>query len=57
MTIIYSIWQGSNLLSIDNVAYEIKAIDHLINTLNDSELGKKVKFSANVMSIKTGENK
>jgi len=57
MTITYSIWQGSRLLSIDNVAYEIKAIDHLIDTLNASDLGKKVKFSANVMSIKTEENK
>jgi hypothetical protein len=57
MTITYSIWQGSRLLSIDNVAHEITAIDHLIDTLNDSELGKKVKFSANVMSIKTGDNK
>ena len=55
MTITYSIWQGSRLLSIDNVAHEIKAIDHLIASLNDSELGKKVKFSANVMSVKVGE--
>jgi hypothetical protein len=55
MTITYSIWQGSRLLSIDNVAHEIKAIDHLIDTLNASELGKKVKFSANVMSVKVGE--
>ena len=51
MTITYSIWQGSKLISIDNIATEIKAIDHLINTLNDSELGKKVKFSANVQKI------
>ena len=55
MTITYSIWQGSRLLSIDNIAHEIKAIDHLIASLNDSELGKKVKFSANIMSIKVGE--
>jgi hypothetical protein len=55
MTITYSIWQGSRLLSIDNVATEIKAIDHLINSLNDSDLGKKVKFSANIQSIKVGE--
>jgi len=52
MTITYSLWQGSRLLSIDNVAHEIKAIDHIINTLNDSDLGKKVKFSANVQEIK-----
>ncbi len=56
MTITYSIWQGSRLLSIDNVATEIKAIDHLMDTLNASDLGKKVKFSANIQSIKTGEN-
>jgi len=55
MTITYSIWQGSRLLSIDNVAHEIKAIDHLMDSLNASELGKKVKFSANIQSIKTGE--
>ncbi len=55
MTITYSIWQGSRLLSIDNVATEIKAVDNLIKTLNDSELGKKVKFSANIQSIKVGE--
>jgi hypothetical protein len=55
MTITYSIWQGSRLLSIDNIAHEIKAVDHLIASLNASELGKKVKFSANIMSIKVGE--
>ncbi len=55
MTIKYSIWQGSRLLSIDNVAYEIKAIDHLIDTLNASDLGKKVKFSANIQEIKVGK--
>jgi hypothetical protein len=56
MTITYSIWQGSKLISIDNVAHEIKAIDHLIQSLNDSELGKGKKFSANVMDIKVGAN-
>ena len=54
MTITYSIWQGSRLLSIDNIATEIKAIDTLIATLNDSDLGKKVKFSANIQEIKAG---
>ena len=54
MTITYSIWQGSRLLSIDNVAHEMKAVDHIIASLNDSDLGKKVKFSANIMSIKVG---
>jgi hypothetical protein len=52
MTITYSIWQGSRLLSIDNIATEIKAVDNLIASLNTSESGKKVKFSASIMSIK-----
>jgi 4-hydroxyphenylpyruvate dioxygenase-like putative hemolysin len=55
MTITYSIWQGSRLLSIDNVATDIKEIDHLIQSLNASELGKATKFNANVMTIKVGE--
>ena len=54
MTITYSIWQGSRLLSINNIATEIKAVDALIASLNDSELGKKVKFSANIQEIKVG---
>jgi hypothetical protein len=54
MTITYSIWQGSKLLSIDNVATEIKAVDHLIASLNASELGKVKKFTANIQSIKVG---
>jgi hypothetical protein len=52
MTITYSIWQGSKLISIDNVAHDVKAIDNLIKTLNDSELGKGKKFTANVQNIK-----
>jgi hypothetical protein len=56
MTITYSIWQGSKLISINNVAHEVKAIDHLINSLNDSELGKSKKFSANVMDIRIEAN-
>lgn len=55
MTITYSIWQGSRLLSIDNIATEIKAIDHLIASLNESELGKKTKFSANIQKIEVGK--
>jgi heme oxygenase len=51
MTITYSIWQGSRLLSIDNIAHEIKAVDHLISSLNESDLGKKTKFSANIQKI------
>ena len=54
MTITYSIWQGSKLISIDNIANDVKSIDTLITTLNDSELGKGRKFSANIMDIKVG---
>ena len=55
MTIKYSIWQGSRLLSIDNIATEIKAVDHIIASLNESELGKKVKFTANIQKIEVGK--
>ena len=52
MTITFSIWQGSKLISIDNTANDVKFIDNLINMLNDSELGKGKKFTANVQNIK-----
>jgi hypothetical protein len=52
MTIKYSIWQGSKLISIDNIAHDVNAIDHLIQSLNNSELGKGKKFTANVMDIR-----
>ena len=55
MTITYSIWQGSRLLSIDNIATDIKEVDHLIDSLNASNLGKKVKFSANIQEIKVNK--
>lgn len=55
MTITYSIWQGSRLLSIDNIAHEIKAIDHLIASLNESDLGKGKKFTANIQNIEVGK--
>jgi hypothetical protein len=55
MTITYSIWQGSKLLSIDNIAHEVKAIDHLISSLNDSDLGKVKKFTANIQKIEAGK--
>jgi hypothetical protein len=51
MTIEYSIWQGSRLLSVGNTATDIKDIDKVIATLNDSEIAKKIKFSANVMKV------
>jgi hypothetical protein len=53
MKIKYSLWQGSRLLSINNIASDIKSIDVLVASLNDSELGKKIKFAANVMEIDT----
>lgn len=55
MTITFSLWQGSRLLSIDNIATDIKEIDTIINTLNDSDLGKKAKFHANVQEIKVNK--
>ena len=54
MTITFSIWQGSRLLSIDNKATDPKEIDQIIRTLNESELGKVKKFSASVQEIKAG---
>jgi hypothetical protein len=54
MTITYSIWQGTRLLSIDNVAKDIKEVEHLIDSLNASNLAKQIKFNANIMSIKAG---
>ena len=51
MTITYSIWQGSSLLSVNNTATDVKVIDHLIDSLNASNLANKVKFSANVMKV------
>ena len=54
MTITYAIWQGSFLLSVNNIATSIKDVDKVISELNDSEVAKKVKFSANIQSIKVG---
>ena len=51
MKITYSIWQGSNLLSVDNIATNITDVDNLIADLNKSEQGKKIKFSANIRKI------
>jgi hypothetical protein len=55
MTITYSIWQGSRLLSIDNIANNIKDVDKVIAELNASTIASKIKFCANIMSIKVGE--
>jgi hypothetical protein len=55
MTITYALWQGSRLLSIDNIATDIKEIDTIINTLNESDIAKKVKFSANIQEIKVNK--
>ena len=51
MTIEYSLWQGSRLLSIGNTATSIKDIDKVVAELNDSTIGKALKFSANVMKV------
>lgn len=51
MNIEYSIWQGSRLLSIGNTATDIKDIDKVIATLNESDTAKKIKFAANIMKV------
>jgi hypothetical protein len=51
MTIEYSIWQGSRLLSVGNTATDIKDIDKVIATLNESDIAKKIKFAANIMKV------
>ena len=51
MTIEYAIWQGTRLLSVGNTATDIKEVDKVIETLNDSEIAKKNKFSANIMKL------
>lgn len=54
MTITYSLWQGSRLLSIDNIATSVKDIDKVVAELNDSNLAKSQKFNANIQEIKVG---
>jgi len=51
MKITYAIWQGSRLLSIDNTATSLKDVDKLIAELNESEIAKKNKFSANIQNL------
>jgi hypothetical protein len=51
MTITYAIWQGSNLLSVNNIANNIKDVDKVIAELNDSVVAKKVSFSANIQKV------
>lgn len=55
MTITYAIWQGSRLLSINNIANNIKDVDKIINELNDSDVAKKVKFSANIQNVEVNK--
>ena len=55
MTITYAIWQGSSLLSVNNIATSIKDVDKIIAELNDSDVAKKVKFSANIQKIEVGK--
>ena len=51
MKIEYAIWQGSHLLSVNNIATNINEVDKLIADLNKSEVAKKVPFKANIMKI------
>jgi hypothetical protein len=55
MTITYAIWQGSNLLSINNIATNIKDVDKIIKELNDSDVANKVKFSANIQKVEVSK--
>jgi hypothetical protein len=55
MTITYSIWQGNRLLSINNIANNIKDVDSVIKELNDSDVAKAQKFRANVQDVKVGK--
>jgi len=55
MTITYAIWQGSNLLSINNIATNIKDVDKIIKELNDSDVASKVKFSANIQKVEVNK--
>jgi hypothetical protein len=55
MTITYAIWQGSNLLSINNIATNIKDVDKVITELNSSDVAKKVRFSANIQKIEVSK--
>jgi hypothetical protein len=49
MTITYSLWQGSNLLSIDNKA---NSADELLSVMEDlNKLKTKVPFSYNIMKV------
>jgi len=54
MKITYAIWQGSRLLSINNEATSMKDVDKVIKELNDSDVAKKNKFSANIQEVKVG---
>jgi hypothetical protein len=55
MTITYAIWQGSNLLSVNNTATNIKDVDKIIKELNDSDVAKTVKFSANIQKVEVNK--
>ena len=55
MTITYAIWQGSSLLSVNNIATSIKDVDKIIAELNDSDVAKKVKFSANIQKVEVNK--
>lgn len=55
MTITYAIWQGSSLLSVNNIATNIKDVDKVIAELNSSDVASKVKFSANIQKVEVNK--
>ena len=52
MTITYSLWQGSWLLSVNNTAKSMQEIEKVITELNNHSLEKQTKFTANIMKVK-----
>jgi hypothetical protein len=55
MTITYAIWQGGKLLAHSQKAESIKAIDSLMDELNDTKIGKQKNFSANITMIEVNK--
>ena len=52
MNITYAIWQGSNLLSVNNSATSLKEVDKIIAELNTSNTAKTLKYVASIREIK-----
>jgi len=51
MTITYAIWQGSSLLSVNNIATSAKEMDSVIDSLNASHTARVSKYHANVQKV------